>query len=373
MTIDLKQFWIDDEIAHKDNCFNDDAHQIALGIRMSDECVFSELGIEGDPWGNNTPADVRLDLNKRYNDKAEKLVGKRLLSEVYRDPDANFPYIKRIGEVFGGTYQYIAKGGEWLTSDINTIDALEKRLDIIEKMDIESFMFPQNWESEKRRIFETHGKKPNIMHGIRGPVTLATSIYGVENLIFLYYDAKDVFLRFSNIIGESVLKMAKIMDKEAGYDESTRPSGFFFCDDDCCLLTAEMYEAFGYPILKKLFDEYSPDINDERYQHSDSAMEHLLPILSRLNLTGCNFGPTVTVDKIQKYMQRTRIDGCIAPFTFMNNDKEQIRKEVMRDFEMTRDSGIKGLNLTTAGSINDGSSLESLRFIMELIQNHCRY
>jgi len=72
-------------------------------------------------------------------------------------------------------------------------------------------------------------------------------------------------------------------------------------------------------------------------------------------------------------MPRTRIDGCMAPFTFMNNDAEQIRGEVKRDCEMIKASGTRGLNVYTAGSINNGSSLESLKVVMETIQEYGRY
>ena len=48
----------------------------------------------------------------------------------------------------------------------------------------------------------------------------------------------------------------------------------------------------------------APAPGDYRYQHSDSAMGHLLPLLADFDLTGCNFGPTVTVREIRKYMPR---------------------------------------------------------------------
>ncbi len=373
MSLDLNQFWLDDEEAHKDNCFNDDAPQLALGIRMSGECVFAELSEEGFPWDNTMPINRRIELNKRYNDKAEKIVGKRLLKENFLPDDSKFPYVKRIGEVFGGIYHAEKEGGEWLYSDIKTPSALEAQLDKVDNMDIESFMLPDNWADEKKRIYDKYGINPPLSRWVRGPVTLATSIYGVENLIFLYYDARELFERFSNTILKVILKMTQVSDNQASYDDKNFPSGFWFADDDCNLFTPEMYESFGYPILKKVFEHFSPNEGDARYQHSDSAMEHLIPQLAKLNLTGCNFGPTVTVDKIRAHMPKTRIDGCIAPFTFMNNDKDQIKKEVMRDFEMVKQSGIKGINLSTAGSINNGSSLESMRFIMELIQNQCRF
>ncbi len=372
LPVDTEAFWKDDEEAHRENCFYEYAPQVALGIRMSPECVYAELGEEGDPWSPE-PRDRRIQLNKLYNDKAEEIVGRRLLGEVFPTEDEIFPSVRRIGEVFGGTYEHGYKTGEWLHSPVNTPDALEKMLDRIDRIDLEDFMFPPNWESEKKRIFETYGKKPKILRGIRGPVTLATSIYGQENLVFLHYDAPELFTRFSSTIGRVVLEMAKIMDAEAGYNEHDRPSGFSFADDECALLTPEMYEAFGYPILKRVFDYYSPNPGDRRFQHSDSAMEQIVPILGCLDLTGCNFGPTVLVENIRPHIPRARIDGCLAPFTFMNNNTDDIIAEVKRDCEMIKAHGTKGLNLSTAGSVNNGSSLESMRTVMWAIQQHGRY
>ena len=134
-----------------------------------------------------------------------------------------------------------------------------------------------------------------------------------------------------------------------------------------------MYEAFGYPILSAIFAQCSPDPGDVRYQHSDSAMGHLLPILARLQLTGCNFGPTLTVRQIREQMPKTRIDGQLAPFTFMSNDEDAIIAEVKRDCEMAKEGDARGLNLTTAGSINDGSLLTSMRAVMYAIQTYGRY
>ena len=44
MHLDVEQFWKDDKLAHAENCFSKSAPQVALGIRMSEECVFAELG-----------------------------------------------------------------------------------------------------------------------------------------------------------------------------------------------------------------------------------------------------------------------------------------------------------------------------------------
>ncbi len=363
---ELARFWENDALAHRDNCFYP-APQVALGIRMSDECVFAELGEEGDPWAY-TPVERRRDLNRRYNDKSEKIVGKRLLREEFLPEEARLPYVKRIGEVFGGEY-IMHNATEWLKEGIADAEALEKKLDEVEKMDLRAFMLPPNWESEKKRVYETWGVKPSPVHHIRGPVTLACSLMGTTEFLYFLADEDELAQRFSNDIADVIIKMAEIMDEEAGLSGKDT-HGFSFADDNCCLLSPALYEMFGYPVLKKVFARFSPDPEDKRYQHSDSAMGHLLPILGRLDLNGVNFGPTVMAPEIRKYMPHARIDGCIAPFTFMHNDREGLISETKRDIEAGFACG--GVNISTAGSINNGSLLESMRLIMEVIWENRR-
>jgi len=374
LDLDIKRFWEDDALAHEENCFSKKAPQVALGIRMSNECVFAELGEEGSPWGYTDPVR-RRDLNCRYNEKAREIVGISLLSEELPPPaDARFPEIRQIGEVFGGRYEFDGNT-TWLRENPELTDerALEAMLDRVEQMDLRAFILPPNWEAEKTRIFETYGIRPKPFTSVRGPVTLADSIYGVEKMTFLYYDAPELYERFSKVIGDVTLGYIDICAEEAGYTRQTMPHMFHFNDDDCCLLTPDMYEVFGYPILQRVFAVTSPNPEDIRYQHSDSAMAHLLPILGRLNLTGCNFGPTVTVREIRKYMKHTRIDGQLAPFTFMRNNEADIIAEVRRDCDMAREGDLRGLNISTAGSINNGSLLTSMRTVMAAIQNYGRY
>jgi len=367
LPVDLEQFWRDDELAHRENCFYAQSPQVALGIRMSDECVFSELNEYGEQWGY-TPVTRRIELNKRYNDKSERIVGKRLLEESFLPENASFPCIKRIGEVFGGQYVWY-NGTEWLKGNISTPGELEDRLNVIEKMNLREFMLPDNWEAECRRIYQTYGIRPPCCYGVRGPITLACSIAGIENLIFLLMDERELAERFSKVIGDVIIAMKEIIDAENG---SNDVRGFGFADDNCCMLNPDMYEQFGYPILKRVFERFCPGETDMRYQHSDSAMGHLLPTLGRLDLTGVNFGPTVLVDEIRTYLPHARIDGCIAPFTFMGKDKQKLINEVKRDCAMAKQYG-KGVNIDTAGSINDGSSLENMRTVMWAIQSYGRY
>jgi uroporphyrinogen decarboxylase len=58
--VDIERFWRDDELAHEENCFSEKAPQVALGIRMSNECVFAELGVEGNQWPSTEGTKVGI-------------------------------------------------------------------------------------------------------------------------------------------------------------------------------------------------------------------------------------------------------------------------------------------------------------------------
>ena len=344
---------------------------MTLGIRMSWECVFDELGIPEDPWRYQNDEPWALALAKQYNDKAENIVGRRLINEKPSDPTKRYPGTKSLADVFEAKNMWHG-GSWWLEQAANTADELSSLLDRVDERNknLRAFLLPANWETEKKRLLAL-GVKPPLYRGQRGPVTFATSVFGVENLIFLILDNPSLAARFRDAIITTMLGIARVLDEEAGYDPETATHGFSFADDNCAMLNADMYEFFGYPVLKAMFDRYSPNPKDVRYQHSDSAMAHLLPILGTLDLTGTNFGPTISVGEIRTHCPHANIDGQMAPFTFSRNEEENIVLETLRDFEQAKPT--RGVSLMTAGSINNGSRLSGMRLIMAAIQEYCRY
>lgn len=368
--LDVERFWADQEISRKDP-FGAHIPQVALGIMMSHECVFDELGHKEDMWRIDHDWAWGAEVRKAYNDKAEKIVGRRLINEKAPDPARQWPAVKMLHDIFEAQNKW-HDNSWWLQKSANNEDELTALLDRVEKRleNLREFILPANWAEEKARLTKLGVKPPRYRHQ-RGPVTFATSIYGAEEFIFLVLDNPDLAGRLRDLVLRSMLGLARVLDEEAGFTPETAPHGFSFADDNCCLMTPDMYEFYGYPILKGMFDRYSPDPKDGRYQHSDSAMGHLLPILGRLNLTGTNFGPTLTVREIRAHLPKAVIDGQLAPFTFSRNEEEKIVVEFLRDFEQAREK--RGLCFTTAGSINNGSRLTGMRLIMAAIQRYGRY
>ncbi|HNR33600.1 MAG TPA: uroporphyrinogen decarboxylase family protein [Candidatus Hydrogenedentes bacterium] len=366
--VDLDRFWTDQAEALRDP-FGKDIPQVPFGAILTGECVYDELGIPVDMWRYEHDHAWRLSVNKAYNDKAEHIVGRRILSEDLFDPDRQYPKTKGLHDVFEAENVWRDQSW-WLQQSVHTPDELESLLDRVERRDIRGFILPAGWDREKKRL-RAMGVEPPLYRGQRGPVTFATSIYGPENLIFLIIERPDLARRFSKAIRDTMLEIARVLDEEAGYTPESAPRGFSFCDDNCCLLTPDMYELFGYPVLEALFARYSPDPRDLRYQHSDSAMGHLLPLLGRLRLNAVNFGPTVMPAEIRQHLPQAVIYGQLAPFTYSRNEEENIVLEFLRDFDMIRET--RGLVFATAGSINNGTRLASMRLAMAAIQRFGRY
>ncbi|NIA12510.1 MAG: hypothetical protein GWP08_00420 [Nitrospiraceae bacterium] len=366
--VDLEQFWADDEAAHAAP-FGDTIPQVPMGCTLTGECVYAELGIQEDFWRYEHDEEWRLSLNRAYNDQAEAIVGRRILSEDASDPTRAYPPVKGLHDVFEARNEWHDQSW-WLQQSVHNPDELEALLDRVEARDVRACILPENWDEEKERLLAL-GVKPGLYRGQRGPVTFAASIYGPENLIFLIMERPELAERFSRAILNAMLEIGRVLDEEAGYTPLTAPHGFGFADDNCCLLRPDMYELFGYPVLKGIFERYSPSPEDSRYQHSDSAMGHLLPLLGTLGMTGVNLGPTVMVDEIRQHLPKAVIYGQMAPFTYSRNEEENIVMELLRDLDMALEK--RGLVFAAAGSINNGTRLTSMRLVMAAIQRWGRY
>lgn len=369
--VDLQRFWEDQEAAREDP-FGRNIPQVPLGIYMQTECCFTELDEPQAFRRLETDHAWQGELIRRYNDKASSVVGRRIMDDLPSTPAQHtYPPHKQLHDLFESRNLWHDRSW-WLMQSAGNVDELKALLDRVEArlQNLRAFLLPPEWDAQRERLTRL-GIKPGLYRQQRGPVTFATSLYGAENLILLILDEPDLAARLRDLILRGMLGIAELLDAEAGYTPENAPRGFNFFDDNSCLLSPDLYDFFGYPVLRAVFDRYAPDPGDRRYQHSDSNMAHLLPILSRLNFTQVNFGPTLTVRQIREAMPRTIIEGQLAPFTFSRNHEEKIVLEFLRDYDQARET--RGLLFATAGSVNDGSRLTGLRLVMAATQQFGRY
>ncbi len=368
-TLDLKAFWADNDKALADPWSKSNPH-VPMRHGLGYHTMFAELGL---PYEMNR-LDVDCDYEfarrgaKAYNQKAKEIIGVEVCNEEQYNPARRFPRIRGVGELFECQRVWQSESW-WLLEAAHTPAELSALLDRTDRLDIRAAMFPDDWEPRCAQLLEQWGARPGLGKSIRGPVTLATSIYGSENLIYLILDEPQLAARFRDTIQRVALEYYAICDEVS--DPAQRQPCFRLNDDNCALLTPEMYEFFALPIVTALFERFAPAPGDVRYQHSDSDMAHIMPLLRRAGLNACNFGPNLRVAQIRAALPNAVIHGQLAPFTLMNNDADAITAEAQRD---CGEAGIGGgLVLCSAGSVNDGTRLTSIRAVMHAVQQHAEW
>jgi uroporphyrinogen decarboxylase len=371
--LDARAFWDANDAALRDP-FSPACTQMPMGIAMSEECVFDELGVAPEWRRLFHDGEYHAALCRRYNDRAHQVVGRRLVTErLAGDGDPAQPAAKTLADIFEARSEWRDESWSyWLHPSAGTEDELAALLDRVERRleGLRGFLFPEGRGAQGARSAPAGKLLPAYRHQ-RGPVTFATSVYGAENLVYLILDRPDLAGRFRDLILRTIVERARIIDEERGDAAETAAAGWSWADDNCALLDPDMYRFFGYPVVKAVFERYAPRPGDPRFQHSDSAMGHLLPILGTLGLTGVNFGPTLSIREIRAHLPHAVIHGQLAPFAFEQNDGESIVRQTIRDFEQSREH--RGVVFATAGSVNPGTRLASLRLVMATIQESCRY
>jgi uroporphyrinogen decarboxylase len=153
------------------------------------------------------------------------------------------------------------------------------------------------------------------------------------------------------------------------FSGNTEP-GWWITDDNSALFNRKLYREFCYPVLEKVLAAMAPG-NARRYQHSDSAMGHLMEMQYELGIREVNYGPEIDVAAIREKMPDALIRGHTPPFLLRNGSPDEIRQRIVEDFKKAGATG--GLLLTTAGSLAEGTGVGRMRWYMKLAQDCCCY
>jgi uroporphyrinogen decarboxylase len=124
------------------------------------------------------------------------------------------------------------------------------------------------------------------------------------------------------------------------------------------------------PVLETVLEAMAPG-DARRYQHSDSAMGHLLEEQRALGINAVNYGPEVDAGRIRAALPDAMIYGQLPPFLLRNGSPEEIRQRVRSDFEKAGGNG--GLIVATAGSLAAGTGVGRMRWLMKVVEEECRY
>ena len=359
--LDLDAFW-NENAASSGKPFSTDKPRCPVALPVDDHWLLEEMQVPS-TVRYYRDAEYRAQVNKACNDRLEEAIGVRRFPE---DVGSRPPL--RIEEVFGSHQELTEGGTPWLEPGVKSIEELRELVERVQKLsdrELEELVFADGRSVAAEAL--DAGRPKRMTPWSRGPATIATSVMGTTEYLYAIVDYPAVMEQFYECLTTTLIRYQRLMERR----RNVSFTGYAWLDDNCCLVSPELYERFCLPMMARVFAEFAPDPSAWRFQHSDSAMAHLLPILAMQRLHGVNLGPTLSVQEIRQHMPRTEIHGQVAPMTLRNGTLADVVAEVQRDFAGAGADG--GLLITTAGSISAGTSLEAIRGLMWAVQEQTRY
>jgi uroporphyrinogen decarboxylase len=300
-------------------------------------------------------------LHKEANRWLQEYVGRSFFDE---DTWQTSP--KRIENLFGSEFAYHENSTPWLTPATQDPDEFARILDRAEAVDLESWALPDDYRAEWAQRQVDGKPMPKLGSGSRGPATVMTSVLPIETVFFWFIDYPELMQRFRDLLAEKMIELNQVLRAFSGNDQP----GWSILDDNSALFNIRLYREYCYPVLERLLETLAP-VPARRFQHSDSSMGHLIDMQYALGIRVVNYGPTVDAGLIRSKMPEAMIQGQVPPFLLRNGTPEAIRQQVRDDFRKAGGGG--GLTVTTAGSLAGGTGLGRMRWLMQVVQDDCRY
>lgn len=355
--LDADAFWAENAVCQ---AFTSDKPRCSASFSPDDHWLFEFLAV---------PSTLRYYADKAYRDDLHREANRVTLQYVgktFFDEDTWQHTPRRIENLFGCEFTYHEGGTPWLTPVTDDPVEFAAILDRAERTDLADWLFPAAFVAEWEARARTGRRLPRLGDGSRGPATIITSVLKPETAIFWMFDYPELMQRFSTILAEKMVALNQHLRSFSGNDEP----GWWITDDNCALFNRRLYRQFCYPVLERVLAALAPG-NARRYQHSDSAMGHLIDYQYALGIREVNYGPTVDAGLIREKMPDALIRGQLPPFLLRNGSPQAIQERIAADFAKAGQSG--GLDVTTAGSLAAGTGVGRMRWMMWVVQEECRY
>jgi uroporphyrinogen decarboxylase len=355
--LDVDAFWEENAACH---AFTPEKPRCSMSFSPDDHWIFEFVEV---------PSTLRYYRDKAYRDELHRKVNaitREYVGRAFFNEDTWEHQPKRIENLFGCDFTYHEGSTPWLTPVTDDPDAFAEVLDRAEATDLRTWALPapylEEWEARKAA-----GKPlPKLGTGSRGPATIMTSVLTPETVFFWMMDHPDLMHRFRDILADSMVAFNTVLRE---FSDNEMP-GWWITDDNCALFSPDLYAEYCVPVLERVLEAMAPG-DARRYQHSDSAMGHLLDQQYALGIREVNYGPEVDAGLIRATMPDAIINGQMPPMLLRNGSPEAIRDQVIADFDKAGATG--GLNVTTAGSLAAGTGVGRMRWMMHVVQHHTRY
>jgi uroporphyrinogen-III decarboxylase len=309
--------------------------------------------------------DYQQEIRKRCSDLTMEELGCTV------EPDIDFGVVMD-ASIYGGQVHYESTATPTLTPVVQEPEQLDDLVEMMDAIDdnslLERGLIPKmmEWRS---RIAQDYGICLTYGTSMKGCATMMGQICGLTNFLMWILTDPEPMGRLIDCWGRTSQRYIKALRKATGTsDDST---GFAFQSDVTGMLSNDMYTEFIKRHEHTMYCLFAPRKDDARYYHADYYMKHILPSLKEMGVNQVNIDPYIDCSAILQQLPECIIYGQIPPTSvLLYGSSEDVANCVRRDIDHAGPG--HHLIVSTAGSINPGTSFNHLRTIVETARDYGR-
>lgn len=337
-----------------------------------DERVPASIDLPGD-W---ICVEMGLDFARYYSEfdyqqEMRLRCGERSMRELSLPikPAVDFGVVMD-ASIYGGAVNYESNATPTLApvvDDPSEIPALVERMERINPL--EKGLVPRYLEW-REKLWTRYGVRAAHGTGIKGAATMLGQLCGITNfLTWILTDPDEVKLLVDCWLRTSLRYLHAIRRETGCADVLDR---FSFQSDVAGMLSPALYREFLLDAEHRIYQEFATEKGAIRYYHADSHMLHQLGALGEIGVNQVNIDPYITPAQILAVLPDAVIHGQIPPtHTLLYGSPEDVVACVRRD--IAEAGAGEHLIVTTAGSINPGTTYENLRAMCYAVEKYGYY
>jgi uroporphyrinogen-III decarboxylase len=186
----------------------------------------------------------------------------------------------------------------------------------------------------------------------RGPMTTASWLVGLSNLLMELVTNPDQAARFLDTITTTLIRWL-----HAQLDTLRQPEGIMLLDDVVGMVSKRHYEELIHPHLRRIFDEFDGLI---RVYHNDTPCMHLVESLAEANFDVFNFSHEMDIGEVKAKMgHRVALMGNVPPLDVgVREPPEVVERGALECLDRGAPGG--GMILSFGGGVSPGTPPENI-------------
>lgn len=344
--IDMKKFW---EVNKQCMDLSRDIPRVPVSIYLDGDWICEFLKLDNAKYYSD------FEYQQEHRLRCSEITEKELAYTI--QPSVDFGVIMD-ASIYGGEVNYESNATPTLRPAVTSPEEIDTLVEKMYKVNLlEQGLVPKYLEW-REKIKSRYGIDLKFGGGIKGCCTMMGQICSITNFLTWIMTDPDQIKKLIKCWVDTSKRYVTEIRKATGYPENV--GGFSLASDVTGLISPDLYKEFIFDAEKEIFDTFAPGEKDKRHYHADSHMLHQLDNLKGIGVNEVNIDPYIEPKQILEKMPDAVVYGQIPPLKILlNGTPEDVIEYAKRDIEQAGPG--KHLVLTTAGSINPGTSFDNLK------------